>query len=297
MTITTSPYKRAYVRNLSPSFSAAALSSQDNSLKPIDMKLAHKQHDRYTEVIKQLVPEVQTVTASETLADCCFIEDTCVTAGNVAVITRPGHENRRGEVVQVKEELSKDPRMIVYQMPEPCLLDGGDVLFTGTDFFVGLSKRTNQAGADFLSSVFNDKHDISPVHTINLQVEASTATLHLKCVISALTNDTLIVSDDVPGMYVQGEIERLVKEHYQRSNSGYEFIKVPDQISANILRFPDGKGGLLGVVVQKGFPQSAEVLVKAAKQTSPDCKVFELDMSEFILADGALTCCSLLLAE
>lgn len=217
--------------------------------------------------------------------------------GNVAVITRPGHENRRGEVAQVKEVLCKNPKLTVHQMPEPCLLDGGDVLFTGKDIFVGLSKRTNQAGADFLSKIFYDENDMAPVHTINLQKDASAATLHLKCVVTALTDTKLIISDDAPGRYVQAEIERLLKEYHQRSSSGYEYVAVPDQVSANILRFPDGHGGLLGIVVQKGFPSSTEIVVQAAKETSPDCKAFELNMSEFILADGALTCCSLLLTE
>ena len=32
----------------------------------------------------------------------------------------------------------------VVKMSEPGLMDGGDVLFTGKEFFVGLSARTNQ---------------------------------------------------------------------------------------------------------------------------------------------------------
>lgn len=33
-------------------------------------------------------------------------------------------------------------------------LDGGDVLFTGREFFVGLSKWTNEAGARAVASAF-----------------------------------------------------------------------------------------------------------------------------------------------
>lgn len=68
MTIIAS-YKRAYVRNLSASFSAAALSSHDNSLKPIDMKLAHHQHESYVNVISQLVPQVDTVVSVSKMED------------------------------------------------------------------------------------------------------------------------------------------------------------------------------------------------------------------------------------
>lgn len=35
----------------------------------------------------------------------------------------------------------------VVKMTEPGVMDGGDVLFTGREFFVGLSTRTNQVSA------------------------------------------------------------------------------------------------------------------------------------------------------
>jgi len=34
------------------------------------------------------------------------------------------------------------------------MIDGGDVLFTGREFFVGLSKTTNMAGAKAVASAF-----------------------------------------------------------------------------------------------------------------------------------------------
>lgn len=189
-------------------------------------------------------------------------------------------------------------KFLVLQMPEPCLLDGGDVLYNGKDMFVGLSKRTNQQGAEFLRRVFFEESDMCPVHIINLQNSASASTLHLKCVVSALTDNVLIVSDDAPGQFVQAEIERLVAEHCKKNEVGYSFVKVPDQVASNILRFPDGEGGLQGIVFQKGFPRSRAIVENAIKTLVPGggCEIVELDMSQFILADGALTCCSLVAA-
>lgn len=221
--------------------------------------------------------------------------------GNIAVITRPGHDARRGEVEQVKNTLetyASPKKFLVLQMPEPCLLDGGDVLYTGKDLFVGLSKRTNQQGAKFLRRVFFEESAICSVHIINLQNSASASTLHLKCVVSALTDNVLIVSDDAPGQFVQSEIERLVAEHRNKNEDRYSFVKVPDQVASNILRFPDGEGGLQGIVFQKGFPKSLAIVEDAIKALAPGagCEIVELDMSQFILADGALTCCSLVAA-
>ncbi|KAF9326706.1 N(G),N(G)-dimethylarginine dimethylaminohydrolase 1 [Podila minutissima] len=295
----TAPYAVAFVRDLSPKFSEAALTSHDNSQSPINMALAHEQHEKYVEAVRKFVPNVNTVPASETLPDCCFIEDTCVIVSNIAVITRPGHDARRGEVEQVKKSLESYPspkKFLVLLMPEPCLLDGGDVLYTGMDMFVGLSKRTNQQGGEFLRRVFFEESGLCPVHIINLQNSASASTLHLKCVVSALTDNVLIVSDDAPGQFVQSEMERLVAEYHQKSESGYSFVKVPDQVASNILRFPDGEGGLQGIVFQKGFPKSRAIVEDAIKTLMPGtgCEIVELDMSQFILADGALTCCSLI---
>ena len=55
----------------------------------------------------------------------------------------PGHESRRGEVVKLRNEMVK-VGLHVKDMVDPGRMDGGDVLFTGREFFVGISSRTNQ---------------------------------------------------------------------------------------------------------------------------------------------------------
>ncbi len=53
-----------------------------------------------------------------------------------------GHESRRGEIVAMKEAV-QTLGMEVVEMTDPARMDGGDVLFTGREFFVGQSSRTN----------------------------------------------------------------------------------------------------------------------------------------------------------
>lgn len=67
-----------------------------------------------------------------------------------------GHESRRGERVAVKEALEKLSALKVVEMKEPAYMDGGDVLFTGREFFVGLSERTNQVSNHISSMVVSD---------------------------------------------------------------------------------------------------------------------------------------------
>ena len=42
----------------------------------------------------------------------------------------------------------------IVDMTEPAELDGGDVLFTGRELFVGLSSRTNKEGVECLEKAF-----------------------------------------------------------------------------------------------------------------------------------------------
>ncbi|KAJ3026401.1 hypothetical protein HK097_006464, partial [Rhizophlyctis rosea] len=65
-----------------------------------------------------------------------------------------------------------------------------------------------------------------------------------------------------------------------------DFTWVPDEVFANVLS-PGGNT----LIVQKGFPESMKILV----ERFPGLRVVELDMSEIIKGDGALTCGSILI--
>lgn len=57
--------------------------------------------------------------------------------------TLTGHENRVGEA-DAMLAVMRNLDLKVVQMTAPAKMDGGDVLFTGREFFVGLSQRTNE---------------------------------------------------------------------------------------------------------------------------------------------------------
>uniref|UniRef100_S4RRS1 Uncharacterized protein n=1 Tax=Petromyzon marinus TaxID=7757 RepID=S4RRS1_PETMA len=59
-----------------------------------------------------------------------------------------------GKVEAMKGVVEELKMRIVEMTDESACLDGGDVLFTGREFFVGLSKRTNQRGAEILADTF-----------------------------------------------------------------------------------------------------------------------------------------------
>ncbi|KAI9182970.1 hypothetical protein H9P43_003886 [Blastocladiella emersonii ATCC 22665] len=282
-------YTAALTRALAPSFANAVSEHPDGGR--IGVARADAQHAAYNAAVRRFVgPKAVTEVATDPAhPDCCFVEDTCVAVGSVAVLTQPGHPSRRGEVAGIQAALAAAAApgiQHVYQMHGDALLDGGDVLFTGAHLFIGLSARTNEAGAAFLSSHVNKHYPHRPAVVLDLRPQP---TLHLKCVITAPTHNLLIVSDDAPGHFTYDLIPSAVRNQY-------DAVWVPDQVAANVLAFPDGDGGLLGVVIQAGFPTSEAILEETFAKRFPTAAVHKLDMSEFIKADGALTCCSLLFA-
>ncbi|MDQ3232649.1 MAG: arginine deiminase family protein [Pseudobdellovibrionaceae bacterium] len=264
-------YQRRYalVRPLPQSFSAA-LQQQP---VPLDVKLAHDQHERYTAVLRQLVGQLIVVPADERYPDSCFIEDTAILVESVAVIARIGADSRRGESSAVSSVLQKlqqiEPALRLHRLTEPATLDGGDVLQMAGKIFVGLSKRTNAEAITQLKELFPDRVVALPV----------AAGLHLKSVLSALDDDTLLVADDPAA--------RSMAKHILQALPKAQALYLPDAVAANVVRIDNT------VLIQDGFPQSESILLQAA--AARKLQVEKLNMSELIKADGALTCCSLLL--
>ncbi len=106
--------------------------------------------------------------------------------------------------------------------------------------------------------------------------------LHFKCIVSMLNDNTLLITDHKAGHDVEEEIKSFTGDHYT-------FIKVPEQVPSNILSLDDGKF----IIYQKNFPESEKVILEEL-QKKRGVQVTALDMSELIKADGALTCCSIL---
>ena len=270
----------AIVRNLPSSF-ANCVTSVDNNNDPIDIKLAQKQHDDYVNVIREHVKQVIEVPADEKHPDCCFVEDNAIVVKDKAIINFLGAESRRKEVSGVEKALKEVPviKDIVHMhdIDPKATLDGGDVLYTGKHLLIGLSHRTNQRGADVLSKVFSEK---CPVYTIKSLLNHDS--LHFKCIVSMLDDQTLLITDHKAGHDVQEEINQYTNNHYQ-------FIHVPEQVPSNILSLDNGKF----IIYQQDFPKSEKIIIEELQQKR-GVQVKSLCMSELIKADGALTCCSIL---
>lgn len=135
-------FSRAIVREIPDTLAEHALRMNEPA-SPVDLERARLQHSHYVSLLRQLVPDVMILPADNSQPDCVFVEDPAVVCGNLALICRLGHESRRGEAAVLKEALESLGVRTV-EMTEPAIMDGGDVLFTGREYFIGWSSRTNQ---------------------------------------------------------------------------------------------------------------------------------------------------------
>ncbi|XP_061884194.1 N(G),N(G)-dimethylarginine dimethylaminohydrolase 1 isoform X2 [Entelurus aequoreus] len=164
---------------------------------------------------------------------------------------------------------------VVEMTDESATLDGGDVLFTGREFFVGLSKRTNQRGAEILADAFKD-YAVSTVPVME--------GLHLKSFCSMGGPGLIIIGSSEPA-------QKALKIMQQMSDHRYDKLTVPDDLAANCIYMNlSNKGHVLLHCTPEEFPESAKMFEKLK-----DHMLIPLSNMEKVKVDGALTCCSVLL--
>jgi dimethylargininase len=225
-----------------------------------DYDTAVAQHQAYVQALEACGLEVYAMDPDEAYPDSVFIEDTALLTPKGAVITRLGAPSRRGEIESVQKVVGRYVDTIV-DISEPGTLDAGDVMMVGNHYYIGLSNRTNSAGAEQLIAILN-------AWGLSGSTVEMDALLHLKTGTSYLENDNLLVSD-----------EFAEKVEFKDFNC----IRVPaeEAYAANSLWINDR------VLVPEGFPQTQQ------KISDLGYDVVVLDCSEFQKLDGGLSCLSL----
>ena len=251
---------RAIVRKISEEYDKA-LSTYFGTKKP-DKEAAKSQHEGYVDALRSCGVEVEILDPLEGHPDCCFVEDTAIVFEDCVVICTPGHPSRAGEVESIAERLSEE--FEVLRMPSDTMMDGGDVIYTGKEFLVGLSTRTNARGAAFLSE-FAAKRNI-PTQII----EVPKTTLHLTTICSVPRNGTIIAAEG----YL----------HPDQLRGFEEIIWIPaeEAYAANTIAFEDGK-----IIISEGFP----IIIEKVRDAGFEPVIIAMD--EIMQADGSLTCLSL----
>jgi dimethylargininase len=224
---------------------------------------ARQQHEEYCAALEQCGLKVIRLEADEQYPDSTFIEDTAVLTEHCAVLTNPGAPSRAGEVESIGKALSPFYSELHY-IHDPDTVEGGDICQAGNHFFIGISARTNETGAQQLARLLTAFDYTSSFVDIR-EVEGI---LHLKSGLAYLGANCLVV------------IEALAN---RAECASYDLIRVGDgdEYAANCVAI---NGSVLVAAGHDGFDAR---LRKMGYQT------VALEMSEFQKMDGGLSCLSL----
>jgi dimethylargininase len=256
-------FTKAIVRPPSSNF-ADGLTSVD--LGQPNYERALEQHEAYCLALEDCGLELTRLAADDRYPDSTFVEDTAVLTESGVIFARPGALSRSGEVGEIELVVRRHFDRICC-IREPGTLDGGDVCEAaegGGNYFIGVSRRTNQAGAEQLAAFLAEFGYRSTL----IDIRGLSNILHLKSGLAYLGGNRLLVIDEL----------RDLKEF-----SGYDLVEIDrnEAYGANCLLTNDR------VLIASGFP------VLQLQLERLDYEIVVLDMSEFQKMDGGLSCLSL----
>jgi len=189
-----------------------------------------------------------------------FVEDPAIVLDEVAVITRPGAESRRGETGSIAHALA--PFRELRTIRAPATIEGGDVVHVGKTLYVGLSQRTNHEGIAQLAEI------LKPFGYRVAAVEVN-GCLHLKSAACWAGGDVILANRQ----WIDAAAFR-----------DFKIIDVAGDEPAAADVLPIG-GKLL---VPANFVHTSEILEAAG------IEVRNIDVSELQKAEAGVTCMSLL---
>jgi len=224
-----------------------------------DPRKTRAQFDAYVSTLLGLGITVTVLPALPAFPDSHFVEDTAVVGPEFAVLTHPGAPSRRGETATIAPVLSRFRTVTV--MGENAHMDGGDVLMVDKRFFVGLTRRTDEAGVREFAAV------VEPLGYTVHTIEVSEG-LHLKSIVNYVGRNTLILNEEGT-------------RHPAFSSFNHLVLAKDEEYAGNTLWINDT------LITPVGYPDTL------AKLQGLGLPIIALDTSEIRKMDGGLTCLSL----
>jgi dimethylargininase len=183
----------------------------------------------------------------------------CTPSGHIRL--RMGLEARRGEEAWMSEALESIGEPCIGEIVEPGTAEGGDIILAGEVAFVGVSQRTNQAGAEQLVDILSG-FDFE-VRTVTVGDDH----LHLGGVMSAIGPHLILCCH---GMFPHRFFE------------GFRTIEVP-------VRGPS-TGNVICLAENEVIANSAENMPAIQALHDAGVRVHAIDLSEFRKGAGGPTC-------
>lgn len=250
-------FNRALVRQ--PGQSAVNGLSSRPGPRPLFAGVA-REHAEYVNALNACGLSVDVLPALEEYPDSIFVEDPALVLGDAAILLRPGAPTRLGEVTDMEQALNRRFERVLRM--KHGFADGGDMLLTPEGMFIGLSARTNQAGAAELSGL------LQQVGIASRAVNTPVGTLHLKSDCSLIDADCILCT---ASLGASGLFDR------------YRKLIVPDseKRAANSLRLNDT------ILVGEEFPVTLDLLRRSGYTVMP------LQVTDIGKLDAGLSCMSL----
>jgi dimethylargininase len=254
------PVPAVLVRAVSPRLADAELTFVARG--PIDAERAADQHRGYVDLLRRLGHWVVPVPEAPEHPDGTFVEDAVVVVDEVAILTRPGAESRRGEIPAVATVV-RSLGLQTEQVVPPATIDGGDVLQVGSHVFVGVGGRTSPDAVEQLRAL------LTPLGRTVTAVPV-TGCLHLKTGATALPDHTVVAVADW-------------LDTASFVDAGLRVLEAPEAAGADLLLSGDR------VVVSAAAPRTAQMV------RSLGFEVFPVLIDELEKAECGVTCLSVLL--
>lgn len=219
-----------------------------------------REHRAYVAALTEAGVTVEILPALEDFPDAVFMEDPALVFPEGATLLRPGAPSRLGEAAALASELTA--RFEETQALDVGFAEGGDVLDLGDRILIGVSSRTNEAGAGRL---------VRLLEKFGRRAEVAVTppgALHFKTDCALVDHDTVLATP------------RLAKSGVFR---GLRIIETApgEERAANALRVNSA------LLVSEGCPATIERL------TAVEATIVPLATDEIARIDAGLSCMSL----
>jgi dimethylargininase len=240
-------------------------------LHPVDLEVARREHDTFTDLLASLGPTVHILDVETDDPDLVYTFDPLLIADRGAVPLRPGKASRLGEPAVLEAWTTAAGIPTLDRIEPPGTIEGGDTFWLEPDLLcVGRTLRTNSSGVDQVARIVGGDIRVFDVP----YWKGASELIHLLSVISPVADDLAVVFLPLLPVGLWELLEDL----------DIRLIPVPDEefptLGCNVLAVRPGV-----VILAEGNPATASALAAAG------CEVHTYPASEIgINGSGGPTC-------
>ena len=186
----TAPLVEVLVQRPGAAFGRAFDDPANGFLHAVDLDLAQREHDAFTELLRRLGVVVHELGSTDPLPDLTYAFDPALVGDRGTIALRSGKPTRRGEEAILERWLGARGIPTQGRIRAPGTVDGGDTFWLRPDLFcIGRTLRTNDAGARQLASIVGGDVRVFDVPYWRGQA----GLLHLLSVVSPVADDLAVV--------------------------------------------------------------------------------------------------------